>query len=88
MKAKEALDIIRGVVRPYIAISGWTAALVLAVLLALRFADREVALAVLTTLTGSITTILEAELKRRKKRRSDYSPALKGGASRGFTQAL
>jgi len=58
MKAKEALDIIRGLVRPYIAISGWTAALVLAVLLALRFADREVALAVLTTLTGSITTII------------------------------
>ena len=57
MKGKEVLDIIRGVVRPYITISGWTTVLVLASILAVKFADRDIALALLGILTGSIATI-------------------------------
>jgi len=53
-----ALDFIRGLVRPVITISGWIAILVLAIILALRFADREIALAIIAVLTGSMTTIL------------------------------
>jgi len=58
MKANEILDIIRGAIRPYITVSGWTTILVLAGILSLKFANRDIALAILAILTGSITTII------------------------------
>ncbi len=52
------LDIIRGSVRPFITISGWAALLVLGIILALRFADREIAMTIILLITGSMTTML------------------------------
>lgn len=52
------LEFIRGCVRPFVTISGWIAILTLGIILALRFADREIALMIIAILTGSMTTIL------------------------------
>ena len=52
------LDFIRGVVRPYLTISGWTAMLVIASILAVKFADRELAVNVLSVITGAMATII------------------------------
>ena len=52
------LEFIRGCVRPIVTISGWIAILVLGVMLALRFADRDIALTIIALITGSMTTIL------------------------------
>ena len=54
----DILNIIRGCVRPFVTISGWAALLALGIILALKFADREIAMAIIFLITGSMTTIL------------------------------
>lgn len=55
---KEIIDLIRAMVRPYVTIVGFTGVLVLAILLALKFANETIALALITAITGAVTTAL------------------------------
>ena len=57
-KAKEILEIIRGATRPYLTISGWTTGLVLAILLTIKFANREIALMIIGPIIGAIISIV------------------------------
>jgi len=52
------LNFIRGIVRPFITISGWTAILILAIWLAVKFADKDIALAIIGIVTGTMATII------------------------------
>jgi len=52
------LDIIRGAIRPYIAITGWTAFLVIVCLVVKDFIDAEMAKQFAYVFTGTVTTII------------------------------
>jgi len=52
------IDLIRAIVRPYVTISGWTAILVLAIVLGIKFADKDLALALVGIVTGTMATVI------------------------------
>ena len=57
MTAKDILDTVRGAIRPYIIVTGWSVGLALAAYFAIRFADKEIAMAFILVITGAITAI-------------------------------
>lgn len=63
------LDLARGLVRPFITVTGWIAIVILAVMLALRFADKEMALVIIGILTGSMATVIGFWFNERTKQK-------------------
>ena len=61
------LDFLRGIVRPFITLSGWLVILALATTLVLRFATEAMALTFLGVLTGSGLTFVSFWFKERSK---------------------
>lgn len=51
------LNLIRGLIRPYIILSGWTTGLGLGAYFAVKFANTDIAIAFVLVLTGAITAI-------------------------------
>lgn len=52
------LNFIRGLVRPYLAMTGWTTLMVIVTILALRFADKDIATIVLTSFMELVGLII------------------------------
>lgn len=72
MTAKEILDIVRGAIRPFIIITGWSVGLFLGTYFAITFANREIAMAFILVLTGAITAISSMYIgERAGKKRED-----------------
>lgn len=64
-----ALDIIRALVRPFIAISGWVTFLVVVIIVIQKFLDVEMAKQFAYVFTGAITTIVGVWIGERKVRK-------------------
>lgn len=71
MNLHDILDLIRGLVRPFITISGWMAILILVVILGLKFADKEMALVVIGLVTGSMATMIGFYFRDRSIQKGD-----------------
>lgn len=63
------LDIIRGCVRPFIAITGWAVFLVVVVIIIRSFLDAEMAKQFAYVFTGAITTIIGVYIGERKAKK-------------------
>lgn len=57
-KVKEIVELVRSLIRPYIAITGWTAFLIIVCLVVKDFVDAEMAKQFAYVFVGSITTIV------------------------------
>ena len=57
MTHETVLSVIRAIIRPYIIITGWSTGLALGIYFALKFADKEIAMAFILVLSGAITAI-------------------------------
>ncbi len=63
------MDIVRACVRPYIAISGWTAFLIIVIIVIQKFLDLEMAKQFAYVFTGAITTIVGVWIGERKAKK-------------------
>jgi len=62
------IDFSRAFVRPYLAYSGWTAILVLAIILAARYASPEIANMFIGALLGTTATVIGFYVRDRVKK--------------------
>lgn len=60
------LNFLRGVVRPFVTITGWTTLMVIATVLVLRFADKDMATIVLTSFMELIGIVVGFWFGQRK----------------------
>ena len=51
------LNFIRAIIRPFIIVTGWSTGLALGIYFALKFADKEIAMAFILVIVGAITAI-------------------------------
>lgn len=54
----EILDTIRGLIRPYIAVTGWTAFLVVVIMAIRDYLNEEIALSLIAAFGAAVTTIV------------------------------